>query len=74
MEPGEKEMRMAFEEVTTKNVKTCVEYTTQTRNLVRELEAKVLALQDHVVQQNALNIDQQQKIVVLQAKLYEATR
>ena len=49
METGELELRKAFEEVTTKNVKTVVDYSTQTRDLVRDLQDEVKNLKNMLV-------------------------
>ncbi len=46
MEAGEKELRKAFEEVTTNNVKAAVAHSNETRRLVRELEGRVQSLDD----------------------------
>jgi len=45
MMTGDKELRKAFEEVTTNNVRASVEHGNNTRKLVRELEEKVLLLE-----------------------------
>lgn len=45
MEAGEKELREAFECTTTKNVKTILEYSRETRELTRKLEEKVIRLE-----------------------------
>ena len=45
MEPGERELRKAFEEVTTNNVKSIVSYTTKTRDMARDLEKRVEKLE-----------------------------
>jgi hypothetical protein len=49
MEAGEKEMRKAFEEVTTRNVQAAINYSTETRKIVRELEKKVLHFEKVIV-------------------------
>ena len=41
MEPGEFEFRKAFEETTIRNMKTIVEFSQDTRKLVRELQEEV---------------------------------
>ena len=45
MEAGEIELRKVFEDVTTKNVKTILEYSKETRELTRRLEEKVVKLE-----------------------------
>ena len=41
MEPGEFEFRKAFEETTVRNMRTIVEFSQDTRKLVRELQEEV---------------------------------
>jgi len=41
MEAGELELRKAFEEVTTRNVQAAINYSNETRKIVRVLEEKV---------------------------------
>lgn len=50
MESGEKELRKAFEEVTIHNVKSSIEYSNNTRVLVRLLEKKVDLLEGNIRQ------------------------
>lgn len=49
---GEKELKMAFEKVTTQNVRMIYEYSAETRKLFRELEQKVKLLQSLVQNQS----------------------
>ena len=70
MESGEKEMRLAFEQVTTNNVNAILNHGNTTRKIVKEMMER-MDRQDSTI--NALNkrIDaQQQQITVLQAKLF----
>jgi hypothetical protein len=46
-ESGEKEQKQALEEVTTRNVKTMIAYSKDTREIVRELEKKVNQLEEY---------------------------
>lgn len=46
MEAGELELKKAFEEVTTKNVKVMLEYGKKTREIVRECEIKINKLEE----------------------------
>ena len=71
MESGEKEMRMVFEEVTTKNVKAAIEYSNETRKIVRLLEEKMLHLEKMMQNQNKIIGDMKQQIAILQGKLYQ---
>ena len=52
MEAGEKELRQAFEEVTTRNVRAAVQYSEETRKLVRQLEDKVTRLEGLIKNQD----------------------
>jgi len=49
MATGDKELRKAFEEVTTRNVNTTISHSNETRKLVRELEQKVISLQNTIM-------------------------
>lgn len=60
MEPGELQLRKAFEETTIHNVRLCVNHANSTRILTRELEEKVKHLQNIVINRDA-QIDQMQK-------------
>lgn len=52
MEAGELELRKAFEEVTTGNVKAILDYCQKTREIVREQEQKILKLEEMIRNQN----------------------
>ncbi len=52
MESGEKELRKAFEDVTTSNVKAVLEYCKETRKLMDILENKVIILNSTIKSQN----------------------
>lgn len=70
METGEKELRKAFEEVTTNNVKASIAHGNESRRLIRELTEKVLLLEGNLRQTNE-SIEELRKLVVnLQVKLY----
>jgi hypothetical protein len=71
MEAGEKEMRMAFEEVTTKNVKATIDYSNETRKMVRTIEEKVKLLEDMMQSQNKTISDLRQQLAIVQGKLYQ---
>lgn len=71
MEPGELELRKAFEEVTTKNVRTVIEYTTSTRTLVRELEEKLELANKKIMQYEERFQTIQSQMAIVQAKLYK---
>lgn len=70
MAAGELEMRKAFEEVTTRNVKTISAFSQETREIVRKLEEEVKKQNKLLSQYDQKFADIKQQIVVLQAKLY----
>ena len=68
---GEKELKKAFEEVTTRNVLAILEYSKETRKLVRDLEQKVLNF-EHAVQERDKEVSRlKEQISILQQKLYQ---
>lgn len=70
MESGEKEMRLAFEEVTTNNVRAILEHGNTTRKLTKELMEKI-EQQNAVIGSLNKRIDMQQaQISFLQAKVF----
>jgi predicted nucleic acid-binding Zn-ribbon protein len=71
MEPGELEHRKAFEETATKNIKTVVDYSTDTRRIVRELQIKVDSQDKQIVLLNQLINDLRAQLATTQAKLYK---
>ena len=52
MEAGEIEIRKAFEEVSTKNIKAMLEHGNETRRMLRELEEKVSRQDETIRNQN----------------------
>jgi len=70
MESGEKEMRMAFEEVTTRNVKTMITYSTETRQIVRDMQEKVDLVQAQLRQADEKINNLTRQLSIVQAKLY----
>ena len=70
MGSGEKELRQVFEEVTTKNLKTTIDFSQETRKMFRDLEKKVTRLESVVVTQNEINQGLKSQIQTIQAKLY----
>ncbi len=70
MKSGEKELRLAFEEVTTNNVKAVVDHSNETRKIVRELEDKLNSLGD-LIRNYDTTIDLlKQQITHLQMKMF----
>lgn len=70
MESGELQLRKAFEETTTRNVKTISEYTKETRKLVRDLEQSVQELKNMIVERDKQIGELRQQVSVLQGKIY----
>lgn len=70
MEPGELELRKAFEQVATNNIKTISDYTTETRKLVRELQEIVKELKNLIAQRDNDINELRRQISVLQGKVY----
>jgi len=70
MESGEIELKKAFEEVTTKNVRMAIDYSKETRNLTRELQKKVLHLEEILREYDKKLIMMQNQISNIQQKLY----
>ena len=70
LQQGELELRKVFEETTTKNVRTIVAYTTETRKMFRELEERMHGYEAKISQQ-AQQIQQlQQQIAQIRGQLY----
>ena len=48
MDSGEKEIRKAFEDVTTNNVKACIAHSNETRRLTLELKEKIIKFDENL--------------------------
>jgi hypothetical protein len=70
MEAGETELRKVFEEVTTKNVKTVLEYCKETRNLLRKLEEKTIKLEGIIRNQDVTIIELRTLLAGLQTVVF----
>ena len=70
MEPGEQQLRKVFEDVTTNNVKTVIEYSTQTREMVRKNEEKVKHLEKIILEQNKKIAAMTSQLSIIQGKIY----
>lgn len=70
MESGEKEMRLAFEDVTTRNVKGMIAYSKDTRKLARETEKKVQDLDGVIRTYEARFAEMTRQLSLIQAQLY----
>jgi len=64
------EMRKAFEEVTTRNVQAAVNFSNETRNIVRQLEQKILHLEELAQSKDKEIAAMRQQIAIIQGKLY----
>jgi len=69
MEPGELEHRKAFEETATKNIRTIGDYTTNTRELVRELSDQVKGLKNMIVAKNTEINEIRRQLSLVQAEI-----
>ena len=70
MEAGERESRKAFEDVTRNNVRTVIDYSKATRELVRESNKKVEHIEKLLQEQNNTIAQLRQQLAVVQGKLY----
>jgi predicted RNase H-like nuclease (RuvC/YqgF family) len=70
MEAGEKEMRKAFEEVTTRNVKAAIAHLNETRKMVQELTKKVDHLEKTIIEKDGVINSLRVQIAGIQQKLY----
>lgn len=70
MEAGEKEIRQAFEETTTRNVNTILEHSNETRKISRETAEKVINLENTIRSQNEVIKELRMQLAAIQAKLY----
>lgn len=70
MEAGEKELRKAFEEVTTGNVKAILDFSQGTRDLIRTLEQRMNRLEQERQQDKALIQSLKLQLSQVQAKVY----
>lgn len=71
LEPGEFELRKAFEAVTTQNVRTVIDYSTQTRTLLRETIEELTNLKKMLVSRDAEITQLRQQVSILQSKIYQ---
>ena len=70
MEPGELELRKAFEDVTRNNVKTVIDYTTETRKLIRETQETLVELKRMIAERDSQITQLRQQVSLIQGKLY----
>ncbi len=70
MEAGEREVKKAFEEVTTRNVKANIEFSNETRNIVRNMEKKIELLESIIRQYDEKFSNINTQLSIIQGKLY----
>lgn len=70
MESGELELRKVFEDTVRNNVKTNIDFTNETRKLVRSLEIEVKGLSKLIVTQNIIIEELKKQLSILQQKMY----
>ena len=70
MEAGEKELRKAFENVTTNNVKAILEHSNKTRKLIRKLEENIKRLENIVIAQNSIIDNFRIQLAAIQTQIY----
>lgn len=70
LDPGELELRKIFEDVTTKNVRTIIEFTQDTRKLFRELSDVVDNLRKQLDVQNKTIAQLRLELTNVQTKLF----
>ena len=70
MEAGEVELRKAFEEVATRNINTILEYSKETRKLLRELEKKAGKMDETIRNQSGIIDDLKKQLSVVQTLIF----
>ena len=70
MESGERELRKAFEDVNTRNVKAAIEYSKETRKMIRIMEGKIVILEGMIKGQNAAIEGFKIQLACVQTKLF----
>lgn len=71
MEAGELEMRKVFEEVTTRNVQAAIDFSNDTRKIVRELEQKMKHMEDMIQAKDKVISEMKSQIAWLQQQVYK---
>jgi len=70
MEAGERELKKAFEDVTTNNVKAVLEYSKKTREMLRDIEEKNKHLENLILTQNGTVENLRIQLSKIQTKVY----
>jgi predicted RNase H-like nuclease (RuvC/YqgF family) len=71
MEAGERELRKAFEDVTTGNVRTMIDYCTKTREMVQKSKEDVQELKRMLAQRDEDVVELRRQLGILQGKIYQ---
>jgi len=71
MEAGEREMKKAFEDVTTSNVRTMIAYCKETRALVHAFGEEVQELKRMVATRDTQTAELRRQLGILQGKIYK---
>jgi hypothetical protein len=66
----EEALRLAFEQTTTGNLKGVVEYTKETRKLVRKMEEQIKGFEKLLLTREADIVELRRQLSILQSKLY----
>lgn len=72
LEAGEKELGVAFEDATRKNVKSVIQHANDTRGIVREMEEKVKRLENNHQAALAQIAELRKQLSILQGRFYSA--
>ncbi len=70
MDTGEKEQRLAFEEVTRRNVNSMIQFSNETRDLVRTLEQNIINLQNIIMNRDNDITLLKQQLAMIQTMLF----
>ena len=71
MEAGEFELRKAFEDVIRQNIQTIIQYTTETRTLLREAQKSLDELKRMIATRDTDILQLRQQVAILQSKIYQ---
>ena len=70
MAAGDKEIILASEKVQAQNIQTNIDFSNETRGLVRGLEEKVMRLENTILSFQALMDQQKKQLAALQQQFY----
>jgi archaellum component FlaC len=72
MSAGDKEIMLASEKVQATNIKSCIQFSNETRKIVNALLEKVERLENNVLTYKTLVEQQKQQLAILQGRFYSA--